>query len=139
MFRNSWPRGLMCVAAMLSAGCTSLREIPRSAYAARPERQHVRIVTREGLTYEFDYATVTADSLIGYRRRDTEGVVEDDATLRVALDDLQRVSTRKVDWYRTGVIGGGVLAAVLVKGLAGSDKPVEPGDGSGGGKFGSVP
>ena len=139
MIRNSWPRVLMCAAAILSAGCTSLREIPRSAYAARPEREHVRIVTREGLTYEFDYVTVTADSLVGYRRQDTEGVVEDDATMRVALDDLQRVSTRKLDWYRTGLIGGGVLAAVLVKGLSGSDKPIGPGELGGGGKGGSVP
>src|SRR5262245_57974136 len=115
MIRKSWPRIVMCAAACLSAGCTSLREIPRSSYAERPERQHVRIQTREGLVYEFDYATVAGDSLVGYRRRDTEGVIDDTAVIRLALDDVQRFSTRKLDWYRTGLIGGGVLAAVLVK------------------------
>jgi len=138
MIRNSWPRMLMSAAALLAAGCTSLREIPRSSYADRPERQHVRIQTREGLVYEFDYATVAGDSLVGYRRRDTEGMVEDTAMIRIALDDVQRFSTRRLDWYRTGLIGGGVLAAVLVKGLS-SDKPIEPGDSSGGGGGGRVP
>src|SRR5262249_12258556 len=117
MIRSAWPRMVMCAAAMLSAGCTTLREIPRGSYAERPARQHVRIVTREGLVYEFDYATVSGDSLTGYRRRDTEGVVDDTATLRIALDDVQRFSARAVDWYRTGLIGGGVLAAVIAKGL----------------------
>ncbi len=50
-----------CALWLWGSGCTSLREIPRGDYAARPQREHVRVVTRQGLLYEFDYATFAAD------------------------------------------------------------------------------
>ena len=103
---------------LLGTGCTALREIPPSQYAVAPERRHVRLVTRTGLSYEFDYVKVAGDSLLGYRRRDVGGPAEDYATLAVPLEDVARLSERGVDWYRTGLIGGGVLAAVVAAGLS---------------------
>ena len=49
-----WPRRWVATVALLATGCTSLREVPPSEYLSRPERKHVRVVTRDGLEYEFD-------------------------------------------------------------------------------------
>jgi hypothetical protein len=127
------PRLLSLFACFLATGCTALREIPRSQYAAEPERKHVRVVTRDGLVYEFDYMTVNGDSLTGYRRRDTEGPIEDYATLQVAFEEVQKLSARSIDWTRTGLIGGGVIAAFVVKGMSNSSSSSDEGGESGGG------
>src|SRR5258706_13609376 len=62
---------------LAGSGCTSLREIPRGEYGARTERRDVRLVTREGLKYEFDYMRVEGDTLFGYRHREVESPVEE--------------------------------------------------------------
>lgn len=121
------PLTVMGVIWLLGSGCTTLREIPRSEYTAEPERRHVQMRTDEGLIYEFDYVRVSNDTIIGYRQRDVEGPVEDIATFGVPVSAVARLSARKVDWYRTGLIGGGVLAAVIAAGLGSG-----LGDGSGG-------
>jgi len=114
------PLGRIAAAALMLAatGCTTLREIPRADYAAKPERRDVRVHTKDGLVYEFDLAHVRNDSLIGYHRRDVEGSVDDFATVRIPLEDIDGFSSRGVDWVRTGFIGGGALAAVIVGGLS---------------------
>lgn len=119
MTTSRW-RGAAVLAAWLAAsGCTAMRELPRADYAARAERKGVRVETREGLVYEFDTATYDPDSLTGYRlRTDLEGPVDEVAVVRIALDDIARMRTRTTDWYRTGLIGGGVLAGVVAIGLA---------------------
>lgn len=103
---------------LFGSGCTTLREIPRSEYTAEPERHHVRMWTDEGLVYEFDYVQVEHDSLVGYRQRDVEGPVDEYATLAVPVSSVARLSARRVDWYRTGLIGGGMLLAVVAVGLS---------------------
>jgi len=127
---NKWlaARVAACGLWLCATGCTSLREIPRGEYAARPERKDIRIRTRDGLIYDFDYARIQGDSLIGFHRRDVEGRFDDFASHRVALEDIDRLSSRGVDWYRTGLIGGGVLAAIVVGGLnaAGRNSGGEP-------------
>ena len=96
-----------------ASGCTSLQEIPRAEYTAESERHSVRVLTRDSLSYEFDYATISGDTLTGFRRQDeSEGPVPDYASLAMPLDNIESLSARKVDWYRTGLIGGfGVLIA----------------------------
>lgn len=111
------------LAALLGGtGCTVLREIPRADYVERVPERSVRVVTRAGDSYELETARVEADSLVGYRRLDVEGPVEEFETLRVPLDDVVSISARRVDWYRTGLIGGlGVAAIVVAAGRSGSN------------------
>lgn len=99
-------------------GCTAIREIPRGEYAAAGERKNVRLITREGLHYELDYIRVQGDTLFGYRRRDVQGPIDEFATVRVPLDDVQALSTHQTDWKRTAIIGGGVVAVLAAIGLA---------------------
>src|SRR6058998_3502984 len=106
MMRRRWMPIPLALAWIAGAGCTTLRELPRSEYAARPERQHVRVTTRDGLQYEFDEAHVSGDSLVGTREREAAGPVIEIATLSIPLDEIQRLSVRGIDWYRTGLVGG---------------------------------
>ncbi len=110
---------LAVLAAWVAAsGCMTLREVPMSDLRARPERSRVRVETREGLLYEFDYATFESDTLTGYRSRpEAEGPVDQVAEFQIPFDQLQRVSTRQLDWRRTGMVGGGVVACALAVGL----------------------
>ncbi len=130
-----WLRAACSLVWLLGTSCTAVREIPRGDYASRAERRHVRVFTHDGLEYEFDYVKFESDTLTGYRRRDTEGPVEDYATLRIPLDDVERMSARGVDWYRTGLIGCGFVATVVAYGLSTAGKDSN-GSESGGGKGG---
>jgi hypothetical protein len=134
MISNRWMRCAAGAVWLIGTGCTSLREIPPSDYASRPERNEVRVHTRDGLEYEFDYARVEGDTLVGFHRRDTEGAFEEFASLRLPLDDIDRLSSRTVDWYRTGLIGGGLLAAIVAAGLSASSRDSGTPSSSAGGK-----
>jgi hypothetical protein len=109
---------VMLLAWCTGAGCTALREIPRSEYVARAQDRPIRVVTREGLSYELDRAKVEADTLVGYRRRDVEGPIDEFDTLRVPLDDVATISARCIDWYRTGLVGGLSMAAIVAVALS---------------------
>ncbi len=141
MFGSRALRVACALLSLVSAGCTALREIPRGEYAARDERRDVRVVTQEGLEFEFDYAHFQGDSLVGYRRRDTEGSFDEYAVLRIPFEDVKSLSARVVDWYRTGLIGGGVVVAGVTAGLAskGNDPTRDTSGGGGGGPGGRVP
>ena len=78
---QKWFTTTVCGIGMAANGCTSLKEVPRGEYAARPERRQVRIWTTDSLEYELDFARVQNDTLIGYRRRDVQGAVDEFDTL----------------------------------------------------------
>lgn len=109
---------VMLLAWVAGSGCTALREIPRSDYVALPPHRAVRVVTREGLSYELDAAKVEADTLVGYRRRDVEGPIDEFDTLRLPLDEVATISARRIDWYRTGLVGGVSMAAIVAVALS---------------------
>jgi hypothetical protein len=113
---GSW-RATACALWLLASGCTALREIPRHEFGAKSERKGVRIQTTEGLVYEFDYAQVSGDTLVGYRQRDLGGGEADEAILAMDLDEVTTLSARSIDWRRTALVGGGVVAAVVAAGL----------------------
>ena len=135
MARSRALAGAVLVVWLVAGGCTTLREVPRGEYSQLPERKGARVETREGLVYEFDYVEAGTDSLTGYRHLpDVEGPVDQTAVFRIAYDDIQSLSTRRFDWYRTGLVGGTVLAAVLVVGLGAANSSGSDGGESGGGK-----
>jgi hypothetical protein len=103
----------MLLAWVAGSGCTALREIPRSDYAARAQDRPIRVLTREGLSYELDAAKFEADTLVGYRRRDVQGPIDEFDTLRLPLDQVATISARRIDWYRTGLVGGLSMAAIV--------------------------
>jgi len=135
MKRSRALRGAVLISWLAAASCSTLREIPRGDYPLVAERRGVRVETREGLVYDFDYAAFSSDSLTGYRHRsDVEGPVDQTVSFQIALEDIDHLTTRKLDWYRTGLVGGSVLAGVLVAALgAGVAKPSEQGGGGSGG------
>ena len=132
MMMRRGPLAAMGLAWLLGSGCTTLREIPRADYTAQPERRHVRLWTDEGLVYEFDYVRVSGDTIVGYRQRDVEGSIDEFATLSVPLHEVARLSARKVDWSRTGLIGVGLVAAVVTAGLSSGSGESSSGGGGGG-------
>lgn len=130
MISPKW-RGAMAIVCLGATSCSVMREVPRDQYATRTERRDVRVDTRAGAKHEFERIQVSADSLTGFERSDTEGSFEEYRPVRLALEDVARMSVRSVDWYRTGLIGGVALAAVLAVAITqvsgGSD--AEPGEG----------
>ncbi|HTM57609.1 MAG TPA: hypothetical protein VL123_04265 [Candidatus Udaeobacter sp.] len=139
MHHRSWSRWVCAVMTLAATGCTALRDIPRDQFGARPERKNVHIETRDGLVYEFDYVRLQGDSLVGFRRRDVEASVDEFATVPMPLEDVTHMSARGVDWRRTGLVGGGALAAVLAAGIAAGSRGSSNTPTSGGGKGGGVP
>jgi hypothetical protein len=129
--------GVLC-AWLASTGCMTLREIPRKEFTQHAERKGVRVETRDGLVYGFDWATFAGDTLVGYRTRpEAEGPVDQVTVVRVPFDEVQRLTARELDWRRTGLLGGGVVASALAVGLrtpvgkvgggsSGTGKPVYP-------------
>jgi hypothetical protein len=116
----------MAAAWLCGSGCTTLKEIPRTEYAARPERRQVRVFTTDSLEYEFDTAKIQGDTLIGTWRRDVGGPIEEFDSLALPLDRVARLTARRIDWYRTGLIGGISLAAVIAAGLSGRNANGSP-------------
>jgi hypothetical protein len=115
--RRGW-QVVMMLAWVAGSGCTALREIPRSDYVARAQDRPIRVLTREGLSYELDEAKIEADTLVGYRRRDVQGPIDEFDTLRLPLDQVATISARRIDWYRTGLIGGLSMAAIVAAALS---------------------
>ncbi|HTR96684.1 MAG TPA: hypothetical protein VMH61_02185 [Candidatus Acidoferrales bacterium] len=115
-------RGLalpVLIAWLASTGCTTLSEIPRGEIATRATRRPVHVTTHDGLVYDFDYAEVAGDTLIGYRSRpDIEGTIEEVTSVRIEFGDIDRLSAREIDWRRTSLIGGGVVLLAAAVGLA---------------------
>ena len=102
-----------------ASGCTTLQEIPRTEYTAVPERRSVSVLTRDSLSYEFDYATIQGDTLTGFRRQeDAGGPAAQYASMVLPLETIEKLSARRVDWYRTGLIGGVGILGVAAAGLA---------------------
>lgn len=108
----------MLLAWVAGSGCTALREIPRPDYVARAQDRPIQVLTREGLSYELDEAKIEADTLVGYRRRDVQGPIDEFDTVRLPLDAVATISARRIDWYRTGVIGALSMAAIVAVAVA---------------------
>ena len=125
-----WSRGWrlwMLAVWVAGTGCTALREIPRADYVRRVGERPVRVVTTGGEGYDLERARIEADSLVGYRRREVEGPIEEFETVRVPLEGVASISARRLDWYRTGLLAGAAAAAIAVAAArAGSEDAAAP-------------
>ena len=98
-----------------------------------PERKHVRVETTRGPGLRVRLRAVVerhAGGLSPARRRRTRSTSSRRRAFRWRT--ITTLSARGLDWYRTGLIGGGVLAAVLVAGLTGPRLPRAHDDPGGG-------
>ena len=128
MHRSRVAAAFLAATLALGSGCSVVREIPRSDYAARSERRNVRIVTRDNFEYDFEFVRVAGDTLTGYRRLDIDSPIDEYRTTRLALADIERLQSRRVDWVRTGLVGAAALGSAIAIGLRSDDpEPVTPG------------
>jgi len=131
MRASCWMRVVTALVLLGANGCTALREIPRQDYVSRVPGRAVRVLTTTGLRYEFDTAQVEADTLVGFTRRDVEGPIDEFDTVRLPMEQVSSILARRIDWYRTGLVGGLSLAAIVAAGLSrhksdGGPAPVQP-------------
>lgn len=134
MRASGWLRWGLVVSWLAGSGCSGLSEIPRSHYSEREKRRDVRVEMSDGRVFEFDEVHVDGDTLTGYRRQDTEGEVDDYATVRLDLGEVRHLSARSVDWYKTGLLSAGILGIFVIAGLAVSNNNTNNGNSSSGGK-----
>ena len=76
---------------------------------------------------------VEGDTLIGFRRRDVEGSIEEYGSVHLALDNVSALEVRSVDWRRTGLIAAGAAAVVVTAGVV-RNRNSRGAETSGGGK-----
>ncbi len=113
------------------SGCTALREVPRSQYSQLSDQKTIRLMTTDSLEYEFDYARISGDTLTGFRRQDVDGPAAEYASMSLPFSQIQRLSTRQVDWTRTGLVGGLGALIVAAAGLAAKSNGALGGSSSG--------
>ena len=138
------PSSIVIVLALACAtGCSSLSQVPRSEFAAEPERKGVLVRTVEGEQYAFDRVTISADSLsgVGFQQRtiylsDGQASIEEvSVPVRLPLDRIATLSEKRRDWGRTAKWGLGAAAAAAFVVAVGTnstdDAAAEPGGGKG--------
>jgi len=133
----------LALGSLILGGCSSLVQVPRSEFAAVPERKNVRVRTQPGEEYAFDRISVSADSLsgVGYQQRlvtraDGESEIDEMAThVSVPLADVVSMEVRKRNWKSATRWGIGVAAAgafvVAVGSSTGNHDSAKPGGGKG--------
>ena len=142
-FVKRFPAILVVSSLAVTAGCSSLAQVPRSEFAAEPLRKGVLVRTADGEQFSFDRAVITADTLtgVGYQQRtvvlaDGQPSVEEIATeVRLPLERIVSLQQKRRDWGRTakwGLGAAGAAAFVIAVGTNSADEPpANPGGGRG--------
>ncbi len=137
------PSSLAIVLAVAFAtGCSSLAQVPRSEFAAQPERSSVLVRTNEGEQFSFDKVTISADTLAGtgYQQRtvylsDGQASIEEVAVpVRLPLERIASLSEKRRDWGRTAKWGLGAAGAAAFVIAVGTNSGEDPAASAGGGK-----
>jgi hypothetical protein len=110
---------LLAAALVISSGCSTYREIPRSDLAPDASLDDIRVATLEGFEYRFDRAEVAADTLFGFYQVTVERVgpgrqVWYEDVLRrqgIPLAQVARVELVRKDPVRTAIWGASIGAA----------------------------
>lgn len=138
-------RALMALLTLFATGCTAMKELPRTEYAAQPDRRDVVIESQSGEKMEFESIQVRGDTLTGWtekkQKEEEEAPRSEDGTLptqppsfeerQIMLDRVAKMSVKQVSWRRTGLIGGVLLAGTITYLLtrSGDDNAAPPGGG----------
>ena len=138
------PSSLVSILALACAtGCSSLAQVPRSEFAAQPERSSVLVRTTDGEQFAFDRVNISADTLsgTGYQQKtvylaDGQASIEEVAApVRLPLERIATLSEKRRDWGRTakwGLGAAGAAAFVIAVGTnSGDDPESNPGGGKG--------
>jgi len=134
MRTSGWLRVGVLSCWLLGSGCSTLREIPTNHIADHERRRDVRVEMTDGRVFEFDEVHVKGDTLTGYKQLDTEGSVNDFATVNLPIGDVSRMSARSVDWNHTGLLAAVIVGVVVAVGLSVSANNSIPPETGGGGK-----
>jgi hypothetical protein len=110
---------LLAAALVISSGCSTYREIPRSDLAPDTTFEKLRVATVDGFEYRFDRAEVAADTLFGFYPVTVERVGSgrqvwyEDVLRRqgIPLAQLVRVELVRRDPVRTAIWGASIGAA----------------------------
>lgn len=103
------------LATLLAGGCTTLRQVPPGDMLAGTERRDVRVELLDGRRYEFDVVKFGADSLTGYRRRESSADFAEYDAQAIAFAEVQTLAARRTDWYRTGLVAlGGIVGGLVI-------------------------
>ena len=142
-------RMLVVMAMLLANGCTALRELPRSEYAAQEERRDVVVESTDGERMEFESIQVRGDTLTGWTEkkpdekeeppvRNEDGGIEvtqqplSFEEKQIMLDRVAKLSTKQVSWKKTGLLFAPVVAGLVVYALTRSESeeggPGDPGN-----------
>jgi hypothetical protein len=119
--------GLFAVSALLLAGCSSYRLIPRSELRPDAKFDGVRVATFDGFEYGFDKIAIRPDTLDGYYKETEEKTGGKDEVwyedvvrvhriplARVARVELVRKDPVKTTFYGVSVAAAGYFLANVV-------------------------
>ena len=141
-------RGLVVLLLLAANGCTAMREVPRSEYAAQEDRRDVVVETVDGERVEFESIKVQGDTLTGWRERKDEELPppakDEDGKLipepppplpeerQVMLDRVAKLSMKQVSWKKTSLVFAPMVAGLIVYALTRSSSeepgPQDPGN-----------
>jgi hypothetical protein len=140
------PVALFVAFLILLAGCSSIRDVPRSEIQTDSTFDNVRVATLDGFEYRFVRADVLPDTLVGYysvtleRTNERKEIWFEDVLRRhkiplnrVAKIELVRKDPVKTAFYGMSMLAAGYVLVTFVEGEAG-----DPGSSGPGGKGGII-
>ncbi len=112
-------RMVIALSAVLLAGCSSTRLVPRSDLRADAKYKGVRVATFEGFEYSFDRIAIRPDTLDGFYMETEEKTGAKDEVWyedvehvhRIPLSRVARVEIVRKDPVKTVLYGASVAAA----------------------------
>jgi hypothetical protein len=108
------------MAALLVAGCSSWRAVPKPMPGSADVPQYVRILVHDGRLLEVDSPVVRGDSLFG-QRADPGDL--DSLEVAMSIQDIRSIEARKADGAKSlflvlGVVGVAFLIGTIVVGYS---------------------
>jgi len=135
---------LLTLVGLLLAGCSSIREVPRSDLTADAEFENVRVATLDGFEYRFVRVEAVPDTLVGFytatleRSNERKEIWFEDILQRhkIPMSRVAKIELVRKDPLKTALYGATLLAAGYVLVTFVEEQRGEAGTGGSGGKGG---